>query len=107
MCEGLGLTWQEAFRTDDRAAVEEYCARNGQTLEWTDAVLRTRHVGPSFVDEPHTGETVWFNQANLFHVSSLGDEVSEALLPVVNNMLAAHGREPFTGKRRILVAMTG
>ncbi|UOZ04670.1 TauD/TfdA family dioxygenase [Amycolatopsis sp. WQ 127309] len=151
--EGLGLTWQEAFQTDDRAVVEEYCARNGQTLEWTDEGLRTRHVRPSFVDEPHTGETVWFNQANLFHVSSLGEEVSEALLElypeadlprnayfadgspipitdlekirevyaevsyafpwqagdvmVVNNMLAAHGREPFTGKRRILVAMTG
>ncbi len=151
--EGLGLTWQEAFQTDDRAVVEEYCARNGQTLEWTDEGLRTRHVRPSFVDEPHTGETVWFNQANLFHVSSLGEEVSEALLElypeadlprnayfadgspipvtdlakirevyaevsyafpwqagdvmVVNNMLHAHGREPFTGKRRILVAMTG
>ncbi|MDT7805436.1 MAG: hypothetical protein QOI78_8869 [Actinomycetota bacterium] len=151
--EGLGLTWQEAFQTDDRAVVEQYCARNGQTLEWTDEGLRTRHVRPSFADEPHTGETVWFNQANLFHVSSLGEEVSEALLElypeadlprnayfadgrpipdadlekirevydevsyafpwqagdvmVINNMLHAHGREPFTGKRRILVAMTG
>ncbi|MFG1647438.1 TauD/TfdA family dioxygenase [Amycolatopsis sp. NPDC049252] len=151
--EGLGLTWQEAFQTDDRAVVEQYCARNGQTLEWTEEGLRTRHVRPSFVAEPHTGETVWFNQANLFHVSSLGEEVSEALLElypeadlprnayfadgspipdadlakirevydevsyafpwqagdvlVINNMLHAHGREPFTGKRRILVAMTG
>ncbi|MEU7785309.1 TauD/TfdA family dioxygenase [Amycolatopsis sp. NPDC049159] len=151
--EGLGLTWQEAFQTEDRAVVEDYCARNGQTFEWTEEGLRTRHVRPSFVVEEHTGETVWFNQANLFHVSSLGEEVSEALLElypeadlprnayfadgspipvedlakvrevydevsfafpwqagdimVINNMLMAHGREPFTGKRRILVAMTG
>jgi alpha-ketoglutarate-dependent taurine dioxygenase len=151
--EGLGLTWQEAFQTDDPRVVEDYCARNGQTFEWTDDGLRTRHVRPSFVDEPHTGSTVWFNQANLFHVSSLGEDVSEALLElypeadlprnayfgdgtpipaadlatiravydevsyafpwrpgdimVINNMLMAHGREPFTGKRRILVAMTG
>ena len=150
--DDLGLSWQEAFQTDDRAVVEEYCARNGQTFEWTEDGLRTRHVRPSFVEEPHTGETVWFNQANLFHVSSLGEEVSEALLElypeedlprnayfadgspipqadlaaikaaydevsyafpwqpgdimVINNMLMAHGREPFTGKRRILVAMT-
>ena len=151
--EGLGLSWQEAFQTEDRAVVEEYCTRNGQTFEWTDEGLRTRHLRPSFVAEPHTGELVWFNQANLFHVSSLGEEVSEALLEmypeedlprnayladgspipaedlatirsvydevsyafpwqpgdimVINNMLMAHGREPFTGKRRILVAMTG
>ncbi|SFB43985.1 Taurine dioxygenase, alpha-ketoglutarate-dependent [Amycolatopsis marina] len=150
--EGLGLTWQEAFQTEDPAVVEDYCARNGQTLEWTDEGLRTRHLRPSFVDDPHTGETVWFNQVNLFHVSSLGAEVSEALLElypeedlprnayfadgspipeadladvkdtydavsyafpweqgdimVINNMLMAHGRQPFTGKRRILVAMT-
>lgn len=26
---------------------------------------------------------------------------------VIDNMLMAHGREPFTGKRRIIVAMTG
>jgi len=151
--EGLGLTWQEAFQTEDRAVVEQYCARNGQTLEWTDEGLRTRHLRPATAVEPHTGDEVWFNQANLFHVSSLGEEVSEALLEmyaeadlprnaylgdstpipaddldtiravydevsyafpwqsgdimVINNMLMAHGREPFTGKRRILVAMTG
>ncbi|UUV31494.1 TauD/TfdA family dioxygenase [Amycolatopsis roodepoortensis] len=150
--EGLGLTWQEAFQTDDRQVVEDYCAANGQTFEWTDEGLRTRHVRPSFAEEPHTGAMVWFNQANLFHVSSLGEEVSEALLElypvedlprnaffadgspipqadldaikaaydevsyafpwqpgdimVINNMLMAHGREPFTGKRRTLVAMT-
>ena len=78
--EGLGLTWQEAFQTDDPRVVEEYCARNGQTVEWTDEGLRTRHHRPSYVVEPHTGDLVWFNQANLFHVSSLGEEVSEALL---------------------------
>lgn len=151
--EGLGLTWQEAFQTDDPKAVEAYCARNGQRVEWTDEGLRTRHHRPSVAVEPHTGAEVWFNQANLFHVSSLGTEVSEALLElypeadlprnaylgdgapipaedlatiravydevsytfpwqpgdimVINNMLMAHGREPFTGTRRILVAMTG
>jgi hypothetical protein len=26
---------------------------------------------------------------------------------VINTMLVAHGREPFTGKRRTLVAMSG
>jgi alpha-ketoglutarate-dependent taurine dioxygenase len=95
---------------------------------------------------------VWFNQAHLFHISTLEPELREVLretygedglprnahlgdggpipdadltairaayaraslvLPwrpgdvmLVDNLLMAHGREPFTGDRRILVAMT-
>ncbi|WP_433217256.1 TauD/TfdA family dioxygenase [Microtetraspora malaysiensis] len=150
--EGLGLSWQESFQTDDRAQVERYCADHGMAYEWTDEGLRTRHHRPSWQTEPLTGEPVWFNQSNLFHVSSLDEEVREALLSlygeadlprnayladgspittadldavtaaydeisyafpwregdlmIINNMLCAHGREPFTGARRILVAMT-
>jgi alpha-ketoglutarate-dependent taurine dioxygenase len=148
---GLGLSWQEAFQTEDRAQVEEYCRRHGHDFEWTDDGLRTRHLRPAFVREPVTGEQVWFNQANLFHVASLEPEIREAIMELgeenlprnaylgdgspipddvieeiesvyaatslampwtsgdimmVNNMLMAHGRRPYTGARRILVAMS-
>lgn len=150
--EGLGLSWQEAFQTEDRSAVEDYCRAHGHEFEWTDEGLRTRHRRPSTQQEPNTGQEVWFNQANLFHVSSLGPELAEVLtsaygeqglprhalfgdgspigeadlaqvtrvydevslaLPwqagdiiINNNMLMAHGRQPYTGDRKILVAMT-
>jgi alpha-ketoglutarate-dependent taurine dioxygenase len=150
--EGLGLSWQETFQTDDPAVVEAYCAAHGMTYRWRDDGLRTRHRRPATQRVPYTDEQVWFNQANLFHVSSLDAEVRETLLElygeddlprnaflgdgrpineddlaqithayrqaslalpwapgdimVVNNMLMAHGREPYAGDRRVLVAMT-
>jgi len=150
--DGLGLSWQESFQTEDRAVVEEYCRRNGHEFEWTGDGLRTRHRRPGYLREPRTGDLVWFNQANLFHISSLEPDVREALLElgteqdlprnaylgdgspipaeaiaeieaayartslavpwrpgdvmVVNNMLMAHGRRPYSGERRILVAMS-
>ncbi|MUN39344.1 TauD/TfdA family dioxygenase [Actinomadura litoris] len=150
--EGFGLSWQETFQTDRREEVERYCREHGQTFTWTgDGGLRTSHRRPAWRTEPVTGAEVWFNQANLFHVSALDEEVQEALLAVyaeedlprnayfgdgqpikpddiaavdaayaeaslalpwsegsmliVNNMLAAHGRESYTGDRSILVAM--
>ena len=100
---------------------------------------------------PRTGEWVWFNQAHLFHVSNLPEEVRESLLEIVDeedlprnvyygdgspieesllddirgvlaeatvsfpwhsgdvlmldNMLAAHARTPFSGPRKVIVAM--
>lgn len=147
----LGLTWQNAFQTDDRARVEEYCRQHNHEYEWTDDGLRTRHLRPAYVREPVTGDHVWFNQANLFHVASLEPEIREAIMELgeenlprnaylgdgspipdevieeiesvyaatnlampwtvgdimlVNNMLMAHGRRPYTGARRILVAMS-
>lgn len=94
---------------------------------------------------------VWFNQAHLFHISSLKPEVRESLLSMIHeeelprnafygdgskiessvieeiqeiyqqeailfpwkegdilmldNMLVAHGRQPFVGKRKVVVGM--
>jgi alpha-ketoglutarate-dependent taurine dioxygenase len=100
---------------------------------------------------PVTGETVWFNHATFFHVSTLEPMLRDALLAefdpddvptnscygdgspieadvldllraayrdatvafpwqegdilLIDNMLAAHGRSPFTGPRKVVVAM--
>jgi alpha-ketoglutarate-dependent taurine dioxygenase len=150
--EGLDLSWQEAFQTDDRTKVEEYC-RNARTqFEWKDGNrLRTRQVRQAVATHPQTGETVWFNHAHMFHISnvepsvraSLLEEFSEEEVPrnafygdgtpieasvldhirevyraasvsfpwrrgdilMLDNFLAAHGREPFIGPRQIVVAL--
>jgi alpha-ketoglutarate-dependent taurine dioxygenase len=151
--EGVDLTWQEAFQTDDPAVVEEYCRASRTIWEWRDGWrrLRTRQVRQAVARHPVTGETVWFNHAHLFHPSSLPAEVRTALLSqfaedelprnvyygdgssidpaaleeirrtydeaatafdwqaedvlLIDNFLVSHGREPFEGPRRLLVAM--
>jgi alpha-ketoglutarate-dependent taurine dioxygenase len=149
---GLDLPWQTVFQTTERADVERYCAAHDIALEWLDGdALRTRQICPAVVPHPRTGRPLWFNQAHLFHVSSLAPAVRDALLAVyrpddlprhatfgdgsalepadldairaafdahtmqfpwqrgdtlvIDNMAIAHGRRPFTGPRRILVAM--
>jgi alpha-ketoglutarate-dependent taurine dioxygenase len=150
--DGLGLSWQEAFQTQDRRAVEDYCVGHRMQFEWIEDGLRTRQRRPATLVDPGSGEEVWFNQANLFHISSLDPEIRETLLEayderdlprnaylgdggalseeqvqtvnaayaqaavalpwepgsvlMVNNTLMAHGRQPYSGARRILVAMT-
>ncbi|HJX28786.1 MAG TPA: TauD/TfdA family dioxygenase [Thermoanaerobaculia bacterium] len=149
---GLDLTWENVFQTTDRAVVESFCREAGIELEWKEGNrLRTRQRCQAVAHHPATGEMVWFNQAHLFHRSSLAPEVLAALLEtmpeedlprdtcygdgtpieasaleeirgvyaeesvafpwqkgdvlMVDNMLVAHGRRPFSGPRKILVAM--
>ncbi len=79
--EGLDLSWQEAFQTDDRAVVERYCREAMMTCEWRGQHrLRTRAVRHVMVSHPKLGTTVWFNHAHLFHLSNLSAEVRAALL---------------------------
>lgn len=150
---GLDVPWNKVFNTMDRRVVEQYCRSAGIEYEWKDdGELRTRQVCQAVAVHPLTRETVWFNQAHLFHVSNLEPAVREALLSFVDeedlprqafygdgmpietavldeirdvyrchavqfpwqegdvlmldNMLAAHGRTPFKGPRKILVAMS-
>lgn len=79
--EGLDVPWQKVFQTDDRSKVEEYCRSAGIQYEWLEqSRLRTREVHQGVAEHPQTGEPVWFNQAHLFHVSSLPAERREVLL---------------------------
>jgi alpha-ketoglutarate-dependent taurine dioxygenase len=149
--EGLDLSWQNVFQTTDRAQVESFCRAAGIEFEWKAGDrLRTRQVCQAVARHPRTGEMVWFNQAHLFHVSSLGAEISNSLLAaagaepprnayfgdgteiadadldhiraafaaetvafpwqkddvlIIDNMLIAHGRRPFTGARKVVVGM--
>jgi alpha-ketoglutarate-dependent taurine dioxygenase len=149
---GLDLPWTRVFQTQERAEVERFCRRAGIACEWkADGELRTRQVCPAIAVHPSSGERVWFNQAHLFHVSSLEPTLRDALLGAVeeaelprhalygdgspiepealeaireayrlqtaefpwqqgdvlllDNMRVAHGRTPYKGARKILVAM--
>ena len=150
--EGVDLPWQEAFQTNDRKVVEEYCVKARTQFEWRDGNrLRTRQVRQAVATHPVTGEVVWFNHAHMFHTSNLEPSVRESLLAefkddelprnafygdgspieasvlediraiytnaavsfdwqkgdmlMLDNFLCSHGREPFAGPRKILVAM--
>jgi hypothetical protein len=81
---GLDVPWQQVFGTTDRREVERYCGQAGISYEWKpDGELRTRQLCQASAVHPRTGATVWFNQAHLFHVSSLEPRAREGLLAVV------------------------
>jgi alpha-ketoglutarate-dependent taurine dioxygenase len=148
----LDLPWQSVFHTEQRSAVEAYCRSAGIDFEWSgEDRLRTRQTCQAVAKHPSTGEEVWFNQAHLFHASSLtpsardllvaeyglegiprnsffgdGSPIDESWLGeirdaydreaivfswragdvlMLDNMLSAHGRAPFQGERRVVVAM--
>lgn len=149
---GMGLSWQDAFRTDERSAVERYCTDNAVEFSWgVGEELTTRQRRPVSAAHPQSGEMTWFNHLTFFNVSTLDPMVAEALLSmgkenlpnntyygdgseiepaaldelraayeaekvavhwhegdilVLDNMLVAHGREPYTPPRQIVVAMS-
>jgi alpha-ketoglutarate-dependent taurine dioxygenase len=150
--EGVDMSWQDAFQTDDKTVVEQYCREARMEVEWREGDrLRTRAIRQVVVAHPRTGETVWFNHAHMFHLSNLEPAVRETLLSefredelprnafygdgsaietsildeirelyrqtaisfpwqqgdilMLDNFLASHGREPYLGPRKILVAM--
>jgi alpha-ketoglutarate-dependent taurine dioxygenase len=151
--ELVDVPWQQAFLTDDRAAVESYCRKTGIEFEWLEGNdLKTTQVCQATALHPETGDSIWFNQAHLFHISNLpratgdrllrlfgeenlprnayfgdGAAIDEADLAsvraayqrerirfdwqegdvlLIDNMLAAHGRESFEGERMVWVGMT-
>lgn len=150
--KGLGKSWMDHFESHNKDEVERYLQENDISWTWLpDGSLRTESIRPAVRQHPISKETVWFNQANLWHVSNFeaqrretlmkicgedrlpthcffgdGSKISDEELDVVrkvmwdnavifpwnrgdllivDNIMAAHGRMPFDGPRKILVAM--
>jgi alpha-ketoglutarate-dependent taurine dioxygenase len=148
----LDLSWTEVFQTNDKREVEAYCIANQLEFEWLENdELRTVQVNPAVVEHPVTGEKLWFNQAHLFHITNLSEEMRTVLLDaygedrlprntyygdgtpipiedlevirelyeqtkigfdwqrndllLLDNMAYTHGREAYTGPRKILTGM--
>jgi alpha-ketoglutarate-dependent taurine dioxygenase len=73
----VDLSWEEVFQTRDRGEVGRFCTENGIDYEWLEGgVLRTQQVCQGAAEHPLTRETVFFNQAHLFHPSSLGEKAA-------------------------------
>jgi alpha-ketoglutarate-dependent taurine dioxygenase len=91
------VPWQKVFNTERRDEVEAFCRRMQIDCEWTDEGLRTTQWCQGIETHPRTSETVWFNQAHLFHASNLAPEVRESLEDVLGvenlprNVLFADG----------------
>lgn len=146
----LDLNWQTVFQTQHKQQVEDFCRDANIECIWKpDGHLQTRQSCPAVQQHPLTQAKVWFNQAHLFHVSALPQELRQELqqqpdkLPrhavygdgseiepevlqhirgvydnhqrefqwqqgdtlLLDNLLVAHGRTPYQGERKILVAM--
>ncbi|GIH77776.1 TauD/TfdA family dioxygenase [Planobispora longispora] len=83
---GLGKSWQDTYETGDRDEVERALAGTGAEFRWTDDdELRVRQVRPAVRSHPVTGEEVWFNQAEQWHVSSLPADEAEVLLEMASS----------------------
>jgi len=81
---GVDVSWQDFFRTSDKAEVEALCARNGMDWQWLEKDgLRTKQVCPAIIEHPDTGESVFFNQIQLHHVSCLEPAVRDSLLSML------------------------
>jgi alpha-ketoglutarate-dependent taurine dioxygenase len=78
--DGLDVSWQSFFQTDDRTQVEEYCRKAAIHFEWKDDNgLRIRQLCPAVIKHPQTSELVFFNQIQLHHVSCLPPSVRDSL----------------------------
>jgi len=150
--QGIGVSWQVAFQTEDPEVVAKYCRDNKIEYEWiSDNHLQTRQLRPALRLHPESKELLFFNHALFFHVTSLHPDITAGLkraLPpshyptqtywgngqefepevleelrtvihkntvrfdwrmgdvlILDNMQVAHGRDPFVGPRKIIVAM--
>lgn len=79
----IGVSFADAFGTDDRTAVEDYCRSNGIEFEWqADGGLRTRQYRRATVRHPLSGHRCWFNQIAFLNEWTLDPEVREFLVDV-------------------------
>lgn len=78
---GVDLSWQEVFQTDDKDELARRCSAQGIEHEWLGPdLLRTEQVCQGTARHPVSGERLFFNQAHLFHVSSHGPDIAEAII---------------------------
>ncbi len=79
--DDLGASFADAFGTDDRTAVENYCRANSVEFQWQrDGGLRTWQRRRAIVRHPVTGQQCWFNQIGFLNEWTMAPEVHEYLV---------------------------
>lgn len=77
----IDVSWQKVFQTQDKNTMAAYCQSNNIQFEWIDEnTLRTEQICQGTAYHPVSGERFFFNQAHLFHVTSLGAANAETLI---------------------------
>ena len=81
--EDVGASIADAFGSDDRAAVENYCRAKGIDFEWRPGgALRTWQRRSAVVRHPATGKRCWFNQVAFLNERTIDPEVREYLVDI-------------------------
>jgi alpha-ketoglutarate-dependent taurine dioxygenase len=81
--DDIGASVADAFGTDDRRAVENYCRANAIKFEWQpDGALRTWQRRSAVVHHPRTGQRCWFNQIAFLNEWTMDPEVREYLVDI-------------------------
>jgi alpha-ketoglutarate-dependent taurine dioxygenase len=79
---GIDLDWRDVFRTADPVELAQTCAAAEIEHEWLDSpgtLLRTVRVAQGVAVHPATADRLFFNQAHLFHITSMGEDVAQML----------------------------
>lgn len=72
--------WDEIFRTTDRNEIEKRCRDLQFECTWKPGgMLRLVHTQPAVRPHPVTGEPVWFNHSQVFHLSNAPGEYRRIL----------------------------
>jgi alpha-ketoglutarate-dependent taurine dioxygenase len=79
----IGAPYAEAFGTDDRTAIEDYCRTHAIEFAWQpDGGLCTRQRRPAVTAHPVTGRRCWFNQIAFLNEWTIEPEIREYLIDV-------------------------
>jgi hypothetical protein len=83
MYHEVGVSWKDAFGTQDPANVDAYCADAGVEHEWLpDGRLRTRQRRAAVIPHPRTGVPGWFNQVAFLNELTLDPVIRGYLIDV-------------------------
>jgi alpha-ketoglutarate-dependent taurine dioxygenase len=78
--EGLDVSWQAFYRTNNRSVVEQYLRAHATGFEWKpNGGLRTYQISPGVVRHPKTYEMSFFNQVQLHHLFFLDPTLRHSL----------------------------
>ena len=77
----VGVSWQDAFGTDDPSEVDKYCAGAHVWREWqADGRLLTRQRRAAVVPHPRRDVPVWFNQIAFLNEWTMDPVIREFLV---------------------------
>jgi alpha-ketoglutarate-dependent taurine dioxygenase len=99
--KGSGYSWQEAFETDDHTS-----ALDEETLAWYATAKEKPRLNSFFGDGSPICALTIEHIRDVLRRETVSHEWRTGDILMIDNMLTAHGRMPFSGARRIVLAMT-